>query len=480
MFNLDKAKEQKIDIMNSLGDAIRNNDEEAVKASLENWGKFMHDAIIEEASAIADSADASILESRGIRMLTSAENKYYNNMITHVKNVGTIDGFNEVLPETVFNDVFDDMSTNNELLKYINFVNTSAVTKWVINDEPQQMASWGALNTEITKQLEGSIKVISIVQNKLTAYMLISNDMIELGASWLDKYVRETLKGAVETSLEVGYADGTGKDMPIGMTRNVADDVTVSGGVYPRKPALKVDSLDVATYGSIVQMLTKTRTGRQRPVRNLILVCNPSDYYSKLLPGTTVLSPNGVYVNDVLPIQTKIIQSIGIPEGMMVVGMADRYFAGISLGRNPKIEYSDDFKFLEDLRTFKIKMYSNGMPKDNNSFVLCDISGLGTVYPTFETKQFADTRLASLTIGSLELAPKFDKHTNFYTVTTSTGTNTVTASAVDSSALVTIKNGESSVTSGSSATWSVGENVLTVTVANGGDSRTYTVIVTKK
>lgn len=479
-FNLDKVKEEKTSIMNSLGEAIRNNDEEGMKNALSNWSKCVHDSIIEEATAITDSTDVSILKSRGVRMLTSAENKYYTGMIEHVKNVGTIAGYDEILPETVFNDVFDDMQSSSELLRYINFVNTNAVTKWVINDEPQQMASWGALNTEITEELEGAVKVISIIQNKLTAYMLLSNDMIDLGAAWLDRYVRETLKGAVLVALECGFVDGDGKNCPVGMTRNVSDDVTVTGGVYPRKAALAINSLDVATYGSVVQKLTESRTGRKRRVSNLIAICNPADYYSKILPATTILTPGGVYVNDVLPIKTTIVQSIGVPEGKMIVGMADKYFAGVSLGRNPKIEYSDDFKFLEDVRTFKIKMYANGRANDNNSFVYLDITGLGSVYPTVETKQYADTRLASLTLGTVELSPKFDKHTNFYTATTTSATNTVTATAIDNSANVVIKNGNTTVTSGQSATWDTGENVLTVAVTNGGDTRTYTVIVTKE
>lgn len=40
-------------------------------------------------------------------------------------------------------------------------------------------------------------------------------------------------------------------------------------------------------------------------------------------------------------------------------------------------------------------------------------------------------------------------------------------------------NGESEVTNGSSATWSAGENTVTVTVTNGTAEKVYTVTVTK-
>lgn len=43
-----------------------------------------------------------------------------------------------------------------------------------------------------------------------------------------------------------------------------------------------------------------------------------------------------------------------------------------------------------------------------------------------------------------------------------------------------IKNGETTVTNGESATWSAGENTLTVTVTNGDQEKVYTVTVTKE
>lgn len=90
-----------------------------------------------------------------------------------------------------------------------------------------------------------------------------------------------------------------------------------------------------------------------------------------------------------------------------------------------------------------------------------------------------DTTLSALTIGSLSLSPVFNKNTTEYTVTTSSATNTITATATDPEAIVEIKNGAEAVTSGSSATWSSGENVVTIKVTNDGKSKTYTVTVTK-
>lgn len=86
--------------------------------------------------------------------------------------------------------------------------------------------------------------------------------------------------------------------------------------------------------------------------------------------------------------------------------------------------------------------------------------------------------LATLAIGSIDLVPPFNPGVREYTATTSNATNTVTATATDSSTVV-IKNGSTTVTSGSAATWNTGENTLTVTATKSGVTTTYKVIVTK-
>ena len=55
----------------------------------------------------------------------------------------------------------------------------------------------------------------------------------------------------------------------------------------------------------------------------------------------------------------------------------------------------------------------------------------------------------------------------------------MTATAEDSRATIAIKNGETTVANEGQATWSDGENTLTVTVKNGTAEKVYTVTVTK-
>lgn len=90
-----------------------------------------------------------------------------------------------------------------------------------------------------------------------------------------------------------------------------------------------------------------------------------------------------------------------------------------------------------------------------------------------------DTSLSALTVGSLTLSPAFDKSKTEYTAATTTATNTVSATASDPDAAIEIKNGSSTVTNGTAATWASGENVVTVKIINRSAVKTYTVTVTK-
>ena len=65
-----------------------------------------------------------------------------------------------------------------------------------------------------------------------------------------------------------------------------------------------------------------------------------------------------------------------LEEGTAVMGSASRYFATAGTAKEGRIEASDHAQFLQDKRVYLIKTYANGMPKDNNSFAVLDISGL--------------------------------------------------------------------------------------------------------
>lgn len=396
MLNLDNYNQRKTEIMNALASAVRNNDETAMQQAMTDWQNYLSESIIAEANGILGATDSNILASRGVRQLTSKEKKFYESLIASARQEVTpgsvITGIGEALPETTIESVFDDLKQNHPLLNAINFTNTSAITKMVMNKQGSQTATWDELNTPITKQLVGEIEIVTMTLCKLTAYMFVTFDMLDLGPAWIDKYVRETLAEALSVGLETAIVDGNGVNQPIGMTRNFTGSFNSSTG-YARNSATAIKALDTDTYGTLLSTLAKAPNGNIRTISEVVLIVNPVDYFTKVMPATTVLAPDGTYRNNIFPFPTKLIQSVGAPEGHAIIGLAPRYFMGMGTAKGGKLEYDDSYKFIEDLRTYKIKLYGMGKPLDKNSFIYLDISNLKNVLPTFKivTETTADS-----------------------------------------------------------------------------------------
>ena len=387
MKNKDMLNANQLEIAQRISDAAKSGDTESFENGIQEMFASIHDDIVAQATAMKDTADAAILAQRGVRQLTTEETEFYNSLIDAMKTTGDIKNAltntDKTFPQTIIVQVMEDMQQDHPLIAAVDSVTVTGATKLLLNTDAGENAAWGALEAAITEEIDNGFKSIDLSQFKLSAWMPISIDMLELGANWIDSYIRKCLSEALAIGYENAIITGTGKDMPIGMDRSVADDVTVVGGVYPQKEAIAVTSFDRTTYGGLVARLAKTQYNKPRAVKGLILVVNPADYYSVVMPATTMLTPDGKYVNDVLPVPTQIIQSVAVTQGEAILGMGKKYFLGV--GGKRGIQFSDDYKFLEDKRYYKIVAYSNGQPKDNNAFLRLDISNLDPTY--LEVKQ---------------------------------------------------------------------------------------------
>lgn len=371
----------KQELNSNLTAAMQSKDPGALTDAFADFAMKLQESIIEDSKVYERTQDEKILERRGVRVLTAEEKKYYENITQAMKAHYTnpqmaFTGLDTTtLPTTTIDTVLSDIQSTFPLLSVINFQNTSVVTKMIINKQGMQLATWGALTSAVSAELSGAIEAVNITLNKLTAYMAISRDMLDVGPEWMDAYVRAVLSEALGYTLCQGIVAGTGKNMPIGMIKNL--DGSVTDGVYPDKAAAAITALDVKTLGAIAATLAQGPNKRMRAVSSILMVVNPVDYFQLVLPAMTYLTNGGSYVSNVLPYPSRVVQDLNVPSGKAVFGLANRYYMGVGKGGDGgQLEYSDDFKFLDDLRTYKIKMYGNGMPLDNNAFVYKDISGL--------------------------------------------------------------------------------------------------------
>lgn len=88
-------------------------------------------------------------------------------------------------------------------------------------------------------------------------------------------------------------------------------------------------------------------------------------------------------------------------------------------------------------------------------------------------------KLSALTLGTLTLSPAFDPNIIKYATTTTNASNAITATAASGVTVAITANG-TSVDSGSSATWTAGENTVVITATKDGLVKTYTVTVVKQ
>ncbi len=363
--------------------AFQESNVEGFNQALDGMLQLKADALREEyeqrIQQLTEDYNRSVLTTRGVNQLTTEEKDYYQKFISAAKSADpkqAVTGLADVMPKTVINRVFDDLKERHPLLSKLNFVATAGLVDIVVNTNGYQEAAWGALTDEIVKELTSGFKVISASLLKITAFLPIAKSMLDLGPEWIDRFVREVLFEALANGLEAGFIAGNGKNKPIGMICKVGAGVAVTEGVYPQKDAIVIVDLSPATVGGLLAQLAKSPEGTTRMVENVIFLVNPTDYYQKVMPATTLMAPDGSYRNDVMPYPMDIIQSPSVPAGKALIGLGKRYIALLGSAKEGKIEYSDHYKFVEDLRMYLIKAYANGQPADNNAFLLLDISQL--------------------------------------------------------------------------------------------------------
>lgn len=485
MKNKDILAMEKAKIVEKMNQAIREDDAKAFSEAFAELCQKIEDNVLEQARELVGEQDATILARRGVRQLTSKEKEYYEKLIEAMRSSDPRQALNDVevvMPETIMDSVFEELQTNHPLLSKLSATTVTGLTRMMMNTNGEQKATWGKLTAKIIEELASGFKEVDVTQDKLSAFLPVAKSMLDLGPAWLDNYVRQVCYEALANGLEYGIVCGSGKDMPIGMMRHVGESVAVTGGEYPLKETIKMTALDVEQMGNVTAIMARNDKGQARTVSGLILLVNPVDYFRRVLPATRMLTPDGNYAS-VLPVDAEIIQSAAVPEGKAIYGMAPKYFLGVGMARNGRIEYSDDYKFLEDQRVYLIKLYANGFAKDNNAFMVLDITGLRPVrfkvVNTTEEREY-NAALSDLRIGSLSLSPKFAADTTTYTASTSNATNTITAVPASGSAEVSIKAGSKDVINGAAVSWSEGSNVVTVKVTDGEQSKTYTVTVTKE
>lgn len=376
--------------------AMQNQDTDSFMQAMKDYASVIERDVLSQArTEQTQMQDTQILASRGVRQLTSEERKFYQAWIDAAKSPNPKQALENpmiVMPETIIDNVMENLQTNHPLLSHIHFENTGAMARFLLNTNETLKATWGTLFGAITEEAEAGFKQIDMQFLKLSAWMPVSNAMLDLGPQYIDRFVRATLYEMLANGFEYGILKNLKTDTgPIAMIADMSSG-SAAGSVitYTEKEKKKITNLNAVTLGNLLAGFTKDENGKARVLREVIMVVNPTDYFKRIFPATTILTPNGTYANNVLPYPITVIQSAFLDEGEAVLGLGYNYFFGSGMSdKSGKIDPDDSVKFLDDARAYRIKLYGNGMPLDNTSFEHLDISELEPAVLEVEVKNTA-------------------------------------------------------------------------------------------
>ena len=390
--NLNSASKQAVQ---ALAQAFASDDGAQVEQALDGLRESILADTAEQYREAVASNDSAILAQRGFRQLTSDETAYYQRVIDALSGANPRQAFadfattpDKMMPATIFDEILKGIQEAHPLLAAVNVVSVGYITEWLRNKHTRQLAAWGSVGEAVTKEITSAFEVVDVKQGKLSAFALVSIDMLRLGPVWLDGYIRTVLGEALACGLETGIVTGKGvAGEPIGLDRDIHEGVSVNQTTgYPRKKAVAVKDLTPASYGPLVAKLAKDEKGRDKDIdfrdggSGLALICSNSDYLTKIMPATTLLTSGGVYARDLFPLPTEVYPSVAVSDGEAILAIIGEY--DLFAGGNRGIEYSDEVKFLEDQRAFKTVLYAFGRAVDDTSAVLLDISKLDPAYTT--------------------------------------------------------------------------------------------------
>lgn len=325
---------------------------------------LMDNTIREANRANEQQWDASVLASRGVRVLTTEEKKFYNAAI----EVTSFDGVSALVPPTVYERVFEDLALDHPLLSRVNFQRVGASTAWVVRKDGTTTAFWGDVCDDIKEMVDHGFETIEQGMFKLSGFLVVCKAMFELGPEWLDRYVRAFLSEIIAAELENVIVNGTGNKQPIGMIKDLDGSVTL--GVYPDKEKVALADFTPSTIGK--QILAPTTKNGTRRYQGVTLIVNPLDYASNFFALGAKQKDDGSWTYDNFSVPgLEIIQSPAVPVNTLIAGNPKDYFMGVA--GDAKLESTDVLRMIEDQRLYLVRQLANGRPLDADSFTVFDI-----------------------------------------------------------------------------------------------------------
>lgn len=359
----------------------------------------------------------------------------------------------------------------------------------------------GTVPEAVWTEMCGAINELSFVFNQITldgykvaGFVPVCNSILEDNDVNLAGWIVEMLSEAVGLAMDkaILYGKGAASKMPLGIVTRLAQssqpsDYPANAPAWENLSTSNVIKIDGTTatgaefWAKLMEAIGNTYT---RYSRGEMFWAMNSKTYAKLRSKLITFTATGDVVANLygtLPVITGNVDVLEfIPDGDIIGGYGDLYLLALRSGMT--IESSREVQFIQDNTVFKGKQRADGMPVIPGAFVAININNVDvTTTMDFAADTANDAQLSALSIGNETLTPTFKATTYSYTVTASTTSDKVEATAAAAGAQVTINYNGANVRNGGTVTWAADNTAhpLTITVKQGNAVRVYTVNVTK-
>lgn len=436
--------------------------------------------------------DALSGEQRQAILADNTMQEFLSNLRSMKGQQRAVSGAELNIPVVMLDLIAENMYRYSKLLNRVRVRNVRGVARQTIA---------GTVPEAVWTEMCGAINELSLVFNQITldgykvaGFVPVCNSILEDNDVNLAGWIVEMLSEAVGLAMDkaILYGKGAASKMPLGIVTRLAQ--TAQPSDYPANaPAwenlsisnvIKIDGTTATGaefWAKLMEAIGNTYT---RYSRGEMFWAMNSKTYAKLRSKLITFTATGDVVANLygtLPVITGNVDVLEfIPDGDIIGGYGDLYLLALRSGMT--IESSREVQFIQDNTVFKGKQRADGMPVIPGAFVAININNVNvTTAMDFAADTANDAQLSALSIGNETLTPTFKATTYSYTVTASTTSDKVEATAAAAGAQVTINYNGANVRNGGTVTWQADGTAhpLTVTVQQGNAVRVYTVNVTK-
>ena len=327
---------------------------------------------------------------------------------------------------------------------------------------------------------------------KVGGFFKICNAILEDNDVNLANEFINALGVAIGKAIDKAIVYGTGVKMPVGFVTRLAqetkpDNYSLTGREWKDLHTSNIIKITGKTGIELFKEIVKARKtiANDYSSENLVWIKNEKTHIDLMVEAMST-NMSGAIVSamtgNTMLVAGGVIEELNfMTDGDIAFGYMKNYKTVERKGAT--IAQSDQVFFLDDQTALKGTARYDGKPVIDEAFGILNTNGTAPTKSILfapDKVNTGDVELSSMKIGSSKLFPEFNPSvTEYAVIKVTTATSKIDVVASNKKATVEIKNGETPVTNGGNATWSNGENTLTVTVKYANSQKVYTVLVNK-